>query len=176
MTSFVGTPSLNRIVEGVKAYSERVTVTVSILDQSAAANALPKSGGSSAAAETPAAATASNASAIDRIRLMIDPPTFSSYDAATYRGMRPREKAWPPGPSSNGCRTGAYPPRGTRLRGTMRSAILIYDGECPVCVRTVEWVRDRSRPQAFEFLSCHSTELARRFPKIRKDACLQAMH
>lgn len=62
------------------------------------------------------------------------------------------------------------------MRGTMRSAVLIYDGECPVCVKTVEWVRDRSRPQAFEFLSCHSTELARRFPKIGKDACLQAMH
>ena len=58
----------------------------------------------------------------------------------------------------------------------MRSAILIYDGECPVCVKTVDWIRARALPEAFGFLSCHSEELANRFPFIDKDACLQAMH
>jgi predicted DCC family thiol-disulfide oxidoreductase YuxK len=29
---------------------------------------------------------------------------------------------------------------------------------------------------AFEFLSCHSDDLASRFPRIEKSACLQAMH
>jgi predicted DCC family thiol-disulfide oxidoreductase YuxK len=55
-------------------------------------------------------------------------------------------------------------------------AILIYDGECPVCVKAVEWVKARSLPEGFEFLSCHSDELARRFPSVDKAACLQAMH
>jgi predicted DCC family thiol-disulfide oxidoreductase YuxK len=58
----------------------------------------------------------------------------------------------------------------------MRSAVLIYDGECPVCVKAVEWVRSRSRPEAFEFLSCHSPDARRRFPVIEKADCLQAMH
>jgi predicted DCC family thiol-disulfide oxidoreductase YuxK len=55
-------------------------------------------------------------------------------------------------------------------------AVLIYDGECPVCVKAVEWIRARSFPEAFEFLSCHSDTLANRFPSIDKAACLQAMH
>jgi predicted DCC family thiol-disulfide oxidoreductase YuxK len=55
-------------------------------------------------------------------------------------------------------------------------AVLIFDGECPVCVKAVEWIRARSFPDAFEFLSCHSDTLASRFPSIDKTACLQAMH
>jgi len=55
-------------------------------------------------------------------------------------------------------------------------AVLIYDGECPVCAKTVEWIRARSDPDAFEYLSCHSGEIAKRFPRIEKSACLQAMH
>jgi predicted DCC family thiol-disulfide oxidoreductase YuxK len=31
-------------------------------------------------------------------------------------------------------------------------------------------------PDAFEFLSCHSGDLAGRFPAIEKEACLRAMH
>jgi predicted DCC family thiol-disulfide oxidoreductase YuxK len=58
----------------------------------------------------------------------------------------------------------------------MRPAVLIYDGECPVCVNAVEWIRGRARPGAFEFLSCHSEELAKSYPSIERTACLQAMH
>jgi predicted DCC family thiol-disulfide oxidoreductase YuxK len=54
--------------------------------------------------------------------------------------------------------------------------VLIYDGECPACIRAVDWIRARSDPDAFEFLSCHADELAKRFPRIEKSACLQAMH
>ena len=54
--------------------------------------------------------------------------------------------------------------------------VLIYDGECVVCRKTVEWIRARMAPDAFEFLSCHADELAQRFPSIEKSACLQAMH
>lgn len=56
------------------------------------------------------------------------------------------------------------------------SPVLIYDGECPVCRSAVEWVRRRSAPEAFEYLSCHAEELSRRFPSIEKSACLEAMH
>jgi predicted DCC family thiol-disulfide oxidoreductase YuxK len=59
---------------------------------------------------------------------------------------------------------------------TREAAVLIYDGECPVCVKSVAWIRARSRPEAFEFLSCHSPDVTRRFPVIEKSACLQAMH
>jgi predicted DCC family thiol-disulfide oxidoreductase YuxK len=57
----------------------------------------------------------------------------------------------------------------------MGKAVLIYDGDCPVCRRAVEWVEERSLPDAFDFLSCHSAELARRFPSLDKAACLRAM-
>ncbi len=54
--------------------------------------------------------------------------------------------------------------------------VLVYDGECAFCRKSIEWIRARMDPDAFEFLSCHSADLARRFPTIEKDACLQAMH
>lgn len=55
-------------------------------------------------------------------------------------------------------------------------AVLIYDGECPVCAKAAGWIRFRSLPEAFEFLSCHSEERAGRFPFIKQEACLDAMH
>ncbi len=55
-------------------------------------------------------------------------------------------------------------------------AVLIYDGECPVCRGAADWIRAKAEPGAFEFLSCHSEELPRRFPGIERAACLQAMH
>ncbi len=55
-------------------------------------------------------------------------------------------------------------------------ATLIYDGECPVCRGAAEWVRAHAAPGAFEFLSCHSEELPRRFPAVAREACLRAMH
>ena len=55
-------------------------------------------------------------------------------------------------------------------------AVLIYDGECPVCQGAVEWVRRNAAADAFEFFSCHSEDLPRRFPAIERAACLEAMH
>ena len=54
--------------------------------------------------------------------------------------------------------------------------VLIYDGECSVCRGAVEWIRGRSAPGTFEFLSCHAQDLPRRFPSIERRACLEAMH
>jgi len=57
-----------------------------------------------------------------------------------------------------------------------KKAVLIYDGECSVCRNAVEWIRTRAAPETFEYLSCHSEDLPRRFPHIEKSACLTAMH
>jgi predicted DCC family thiol-disulfide oxidoreductase YuxK len=55
-------------------------------------------------------------------------------------------------------------------------AVLVYDGECAFCRNSIDWIRARMDRDAFEFLSCHSDDLAKRFPSIGKEACLQAMH
>lgn len=55
-------------------------------------------------------------------------------------------------------------------------AVLIYDGECSVCRKAVEWIRARARPGSFEFLSLHSGELALRFPFLDLAACKRAAH
>lgn len=54
-------------------------------------------------------------------------------------------------------------------------SVLVYDGECAICRGAAEWVRGNAAPGTFEFLSCHSEDLARRFPAIERTACLQAM-
>jgi len=54
-------------------------------------------------------------------------------------------------------------------------AVLIYDGMCPVCRRTIGWIKDNQRKDAFEFLTCQSDEIVRRYPVIEKATCMQAM-
>ncbi len=53
---------------------------------------------------------------------------------------------------------------------------MIYDGECAICRGAADRVRRSAMPDAFEYLSCHSEELPRRFPAVAREACLQAMH
>ncbi len=45
-----------------------------------------------------------------------------------------------------------------------------------MCRGAADWVRRNAAPGAFEFLSCHSEELSRRFPAVAREACLAAMH
>lgn len=52
---------------------------------------------------------------------------------------------------------------------------LIYDGECPLCRKAVEWVVARTSPGAIELLTCQSDERARRFPDIALEQCMQAV-
>lgn len=54
-------------------------------------------------------------------------------------------------------------------------AVLIYDGDCPVCGKTVAWIKDNSRRGAFEMLPCQSGSMQRRFPSIERAVCMQAM-
>jgi len=58
----------------------------------------------------------------------------------------------------------------------MDPAVLIYDGECSVCRKTVEWIRMRAPESAFEFLSLHAEDLAQRFPGLDPAACKRAAH
>lgn len=55
-------------------------------------------------------------------------------------------------------------------------AVLIYDGECSVCRKAVDWIRSRARPGSFEFLSLHSGELGQRFPFLDPAECRRAAH
>lgn len=54
-------------------------------------------------------------------------------------------------------------------------AVIIYDAQCPVCSKTITWIRNNQRKGAFEFLPCLSPEVERRFPSIEKATCMQAM-
>ena len=55
------------------------------------------------------------------------------------------------------------------------NATLIYDGDCPLCAKAVDWVRARARPDAFEYLTCQSPERAQRFPEMDEASCMEAM-
>ena len=54
-------------------------------------------------------------------------------------------------------------------------AVLIYDGECPVCRRTVAWIRENMRKDSFEMIPCQSGEVRKRFPYVEQAVCMQAM-
>jgi predicted DCC family thiol-disulfide oxidoreductase YuxK len=60
-------------------------------------------------------------------------------------------------------------------RGEIKKAVLIYDGNCPVCGATVDWIRENARKGEFEYLPCQSTERVERFPPIREAVCMDAM-
>jgi predicted DCC family thiol-disulfide oxidoreductase YuxK len=56
-----------------------------------------------------------------------------------------------------------------------KKAVLIYDGNCPVCGATVDWIRENARKGRFEYLPCQSLEREERFPLIREAVCMDAM-
>jgi predicted DCC family thiol-disulfide oxidoreductase YuxK len=54
-------------------------------------------------------------------------------------------------------------------------AVLIYDGNCPICQRAIEWIKGNERKDSFEMLPCQSEEVRRRFPSIEESVCMRAM-
>jgi predicted DCC family thiol-disulfide oxidoreductase YuxK len=54
-------------------------------------------------------------------------------------------------------------------------AVLVYDGNCPVCQKTIAWIKENQRKDSFEMLPCQSNEVHERFPFIEKAVCMQAM-
>jgi predicted DCC family thiol-disulfide oxidoreductase YuxK len=55
-------------------------------------------------------------------------------------------------------------------------AVLIYDGECPMCRASALWLmRLALSAGTLEILPCRATVRAERFPQISEEACLTAM-
>lgn len=54
-------------------------------------------------------------------------------------------------------------------------AVVIYDGECPICQGGMRWVEGRAQPGQFEFLPCRSPERRARFAWMAEEACLEAL-
>lgn len=53
--------------------------------------------------------------------------------------------------------------------------VLIYDGECGICRRSVDWVTSTDRVGRIEVLPYHDPEVARRFPGIPPEDMERAM-
>ncbi len=58
---------------------------------------------------------------------------------------------------------------------TITRAILIYDGDCPVCAKTIEWIGQNARREMFEMLPCQSDDVRERFPSMEQAVCMEAM-
>lgn len=61
------------------------------------------------------------------------------------------------------------------VRERSGKAVLIYDGNCPVCQKTIAWIKSNAKKGAFEMLTCQSKSTRERFPSIEEAVCMQAM-
>ena len=55
-------------------------------------------------------------------------------------------------------------------------ATLIYDGACPIWSSTVAWIEENEKEGSFEMVPCQSESLDGRFPNVKRDKCMKAMH
>jgi predicted DCC family thiol-disulfide oxidoreductase YuxK len=53
---------------------------------------------------------------------------------------------------------------------------IIYDGECGLCLHSVEWIHARDTRRAFEYLPYQDKALSVRFPGISRTECERALH
>lgn len=59
----------------------------------------------------------------------------------------------------------------------VKKAVLIYDAGCSLCCGCMRWIKLHAIGEdAFEFMSCQSQERRNRFPVMREEACLDALH
>lgn len=61
------------------------------------------------------------------------------------------------------------------MSDTLQTGVLIYDGQCPICMRAVRWVRKHMLPGTIELLACQDPRRPERFPEIPESQCLTAM-
>ncbi len=54
-------------------------------------------------------------------------------------------------------------------------SVLIYDGKCPVCQKTMGWIKENARRGAFEMIPCQSDAVKERFPFIEEATCMRAI-
>jgi predicted DCC family thiol-disulfide oxidoreductase YuxK len=71
-------------------------------------------------------------------------------------------------------RGGGMGERSVRRRKTR--ATIIYDGNCPVCTGTVQWLRDKGLAGSFELLECQSEQRRMMHPEVNRAECMRAMH
>ncbi len=62
-----------------------------------------------------------------------------------------------------------------KAKERQQNAVLIYDGNCPVCGKTVAWIKGNEKKGAFEMLPCQAASMKRRFPSIERAVCMRAM-
>lgn len=55
------------------------------------------------------------------------------------------------------------------------NATLIYDGDCPLCCKAMDWVQARALSETLEYLPCQAPERAERFPELREAQCMEAI-
>jgi predicted DCC family thiol-disulfide oxidoreductase YuxK len=57
----------------------------------------------------------------------------------------------------------------------LQTGVLIYDGECPICMRAVRWVRKYMVPGSIDLVACQAPERLQRFPEMPQTQCMTAM-
>lgn len=55
------------------------------------------------------------------------------------------------------------------------TATLIYDGDCPLCLKAVAWIHANAQPNTVDSITCQSEERAERFPQMVEAHCMEAM-
>ena len=59
----------------------------------------------------------------------------------------------------------------------VKPTVLIYDAKCSLCCGCMNWIKSYTMgTNTFEFIACQSEERKSRFPDIREEACLNALH
>ena len=53
--------------------------------------------------------------------------------------------------------------------------ILIYDGNCSLCRKSIDWIQKREVGDVIEYLPCQSKERKTRFPEMTEETCLSAI-
>ena len=57
----------------------------------------------------------------------------------------------------------------------MPPKLLIYDGECPMCLRARDWIQARAEPGSIELMPCQSESRPKRAPQVDHEQCMRAM-
>ncbi|MFP4501950.1 MAG: thiol-disulfide oxidoreductase DCC family protein [Candidatus Hydrogenedentota bacterium] len=57
----------------------------------------------------------------------------------------------------------------------MADLMLIYDGECPLCLRARDWLAARVPADVFTFVPCQSETRAQQAPQVTYAQCMRAM-
>jgi predicted DCC family thiol-disulfide oxidoreductase YuxK len=56
------------------------------------------------------------------------------------------------------------------------SVVLIYDGECTLCLAAKSWIEKNAIPNQIEMLPCQSQIRKEKYPHITTEQCLSAIH